>query len=352
MSYTPFNAPLLAGYLGEHSIASHYSVDADLKAMLQFEVALAAAQASCSVIETSAAQAIERAGQTFTPDLKSIAARTATDGVAVPAFVAQLRQHVGDAYAACVHHGATSQDVIDTSLMIRHQRVFAALTARLEKVVAHLERINASFAEVPLMARTRMQRALPISGSEKICAWAEPLRQCAASAPRYFPVQLGGPEGAGRSMQSMLDVTQSMAERLGLDAPLRNWQTNRQVVIDQATWAMKVSTALGKIGQDVALMAQNEVAEVALASAGGSSAMPHKRNPVIAESLVTLARFCATLIGGLHQAALHENERSGSSWSLEWMLVPQLMVATGASLRNAESLLAELKLVDANRKQG
>ena len=96
-----------------------------------------------------------------------------------------------------------------------------------------------------------------------------------------------------------------------------------------------LSGTLGKIGQDIALMAQNEVGEVRLATGGGSSAMPHKSNPVPAEVLVTLARFNAGLLGTLHQALVHENERSGAAWTLEWLVLPQMAVATGAGLSKA-----------------
>ena len=92
-------------------------------------------------------------------------------------------------------------------------------------------------------------------------------------------------------------------------------------------------------------MAQSEIAEVKLASGGGSSAMPHKVNPVGAEILVTLARFNATLVAGMHQSLVHENERSGSAWTLEWLLLPQMIVATGAALRTADALVGALSFV-------
>jgi 3-carboxy-cis,cis-muconate cycloisomerase len=99
------------------------------------------------------------------------------------------------------------------------------------------------------------------------------------------------------------------------------------------------------MGQDIALAAQSEVGEVKLQGGGGSSAMPHKANPVGAEMLVTLARFNATLVSGMHQALVHENERSGAAWTLEWMLLPQMALATGAALRTALDLVGNLAFV-------
>jgi 3-carboxy-cis,cis-muconate cycloisomerase len=100
------------------------------------------------------------------------------------------------------------------------------------------------------------------------------------------------------------------------------------------------------MGQDIALMAQSEVGEIRLASGGGSSAMPHKHNPIGAEILVTLARFNATLVSGMHHALVHENERSGAAWTLEWMLLPQMAVATASALRTASELLDGLEFVE------
>ena len=116
-----------------------------------------------------------------------------------------------------------------------------------------------------------------------------------------------------------------MAERL--DLALRpSWHSQRDRIGEFGSFLSLLSGTLGKIGQDIALMAQNEVGEVQLATGGGSSAMPHKSNPVPAEVLVTLARFNAGLLGTLHQALVHENERSGAAWTLEWMVLPQMVV--------------------------
>ena len=130
-----------------------------------------------------------------------------------------------------------------------------------------------------------------------------------------------------------------MAEKLGLRDPGFCWHTERIGIVDYAQWLAFVTGSLGKMGQDIVLMAQNAMGEFQFDSGGGSSAMAHKQNPVKAEALVTLARFNATLAGGMQHAMVHEQERSGAAWTFEWMMIPQLCVATGASLRNASELL-------------
>jgi 3-carboxy-cis,cis-muconate cycloisomerase len=139
-------------------------------------------------------------------------------------------------------------------------------------------------------------------------------------------------------------VADAMAEILGLGyGP--SWHSQRDRIGEFAALLSLISGTLGKIGQDVALMVQNEVGEVRLASGGGSSAMPHKSNPVQAELLVTLARYNAGLLGTLHQALVHENERSGSAWTLEWIILPQMVVATAAGLNKARALVTGMSFV-------
>jgi 3-carboxy-cis,cis-muconate cycloisomerase len=141
-------------------------------------------------------------------------------------------------------------------------------------------------------------------------------------------------------------VAASMAAILGLgDAP--PWHSQRDRIAELAACLSLLSGSLGKFGQDIALMAQNEIGEVRLARGGGSSAMAHKSNPVAAEVLVALARFNAGLLGTLHQALVHENERSGAAWTLEWMVLPQMVVAAGAGLNRARALVGGMSFAPA-----
>jgi 3-carboxy-cis,cis-muconate cycloisomerase len=140
-------------------------------------------------------------------------------------------------------------------------------------------------------------------------------------------------------------VSRRLASELGLRAVPPARHSERDGMAALASWLALVTGSVGKTGQDIALMAQSEVGEIRLASGGGSSAMPHKVNPVGAETLVALARFNATLVSGMHHAMVHENERSGAAWTLEWMLLPQMATAAGAALRTAASLLASISFV-------
>ncbi len=350
MTFSAFDHPVLGALLGDAEAAQCFSFEADLAAMLAFESALAEAEAALGLIPAEAARRIAETCRNFAPERRRLADGAARDGVVAPALVAALREAVGQPHAKFVHHGATSQDVVDTSLTIRLKAVCALMESRLTALIETLRRLAARDGEVPLMARTRMQRALPITAAEKLRAWREPLERSLARLaqmkPRLLVVQFGGPVGARGDLDGRGDaVAAELARRLDLfAAPC--WHVERDVIGEFAAWLSLLAGSLGKLGQDVALMAQNEIAEVRLAGGGRSSAMAHKSNPVSAEILVALARFCAGQLGACHQALVHENERSGAAWTLEWLTLPPMVAAAAAALRHAAAICRGLRFVE------
>lgn len=351
MTASPFDHPFLAGLLGDGEVSACFSAEADIAAMVAFEAALAQAEAKAGVIPAGAGEAIAGALAGFAADGDALRAGVARDGVVVPTLVAQMRRAVGEPFAGMVHFGATSQDVIDTSLAIRLGGVIGILDGRLGALLDLLGEIAARDGAIETMAHTRMQAAIPVPAARKIASWRDPLARHRERLPgvrdAVLVLTLGGAAGTLDRLdgEAARAVARLMAARLGLRAVERPRHSERDHIVSFADWLALVSGSLGKMGQDIALMAQSEVGEVKLSSGGGSSAMPHKVNPVGAETLVTLARFNATLIAGMHHAMVHENERSGAAWTLEWMLLPQMAVATGAALRTADALLRSTAFV-------
>ncbi len=348
MSYSVATGPILASMLGDGEVAALFSAEADVRAMLAFEAALAHACAEVGLVPADAAARITAACDGLAPDFERLGTATAEDGVVVAELVRQLRGAVDPADREHVHLGATSQDVIDTSLVLRLRAVNTLLQARLDRVGAALEELQVTFGDAPLMARTRMQAARPIRVRDRIDAWAGPLariaERLAAGGEDLQCLQLAGPTGTLAELAPHgAEVRRRVAARLDLADPGGCWHTDRRRILDYADALSRLTGALGKLGQDLALMAQNEIAEVEFAATGGSSSMAHKRNPVRAETLVTLARANATQIAGMHQALVHEQERSGAAWTLEWLLLPQMCLAAGAALRNAEALLGAVR---------
>ncbi|MER8694452.1 3-carboxy-cis,cis-muconate cycloisomerase [Mesorhizobium opportunistum] len=346
MTVSPFDHPLLSALLGDEEASRHFSVEAEIAAMLAFERALAEAEAENGVITNDAAAAIVTVLASFRPDTALLREGVARDGVMVPELVRQLRMTVGEPHGDKVHFGATSQDVIDTGLMLRLKSVVEHLGLLLTETVIRLTSLEERFGGRALAGMTRMQPAIPIQVQDRVTAWRAPLQRhqerLSKQSRRLLVVQFGGAAG---TLEKLGDkgaaVRAALAAKLGLaDAP--QWHSQRDALADFAGWLSLVTGSLGKFGQDIALMAQGGT-DIALSGGGGSSAMPHKQNPVKAEALVALARFNATQLSGMHQALVHEQERSGTAWALEWLLLPQMAVATAASLRLAAELAAQVE---------
>jgi 3-carboxy-cis,cis-muconate cycloisomerase len=344
MSISVFDHPILSGLLGDAEIAAQFSLAAELSALLAFEVALAKAEAGAGLIPQAAADAIIALPEHFMPDVDAIREATARDGVVIPELVRQWRAALGD-QGSHIHFGATSQDAIDTGLMLRLTQVVRLLDARLEAVVVAIDALETQFGTVPLMGQTRMQAAIGISVGDRLASWRAPLVRYRKMLRPWLegglPVQFGGAAGTLEKLGDMADAVRArLAVELGL-ADRRQWHSQRDMIAEFGGLLSLMSGSLGKMGQDLALMASAGTALIG--GGGGSSAMPHKRNPVKAEVLVTLARFNAVQLSGLHQSMVHEQERSGSAWTLEWMILPQMAVATGAALRTAAELLGSIE---------
>jgi 3-carboxy-cis,cis-muconate cycloisomerase len=326
---------------------------AQARAMVAVERALARVEGRLGVIDAAAAARIDAALAGFEPDLGDLARGTASAGVPVPALVAQLRRAVGGPAATFVHWGATSQDVVDTALVLQLREVLATLDARLAGLAGALARLAEAHRDTPTVARTRFQQALPTTFGLKAAGWLAPLprhrERLGQLRPRLLAVQFGGAAGNLAALGGRgVEVMEALARELGLACPAMPWHSQRDTLGELASWLALVSGSLGKLGLDVLLMAQNEVGEVREADGGGSSTMPQKSNPVLAEALVALARRNATLAGAMHEAALHAQERDGAAWQLEWATLPAMASTTAAALSHAGRLAGTL-VVDAAR---
>jgi 3-carboxy-cis,cis-muconate cycloisomerase len=350
MSVSVFDHPILSGLLGDDETAELFSASADLAAMLRFEIALAKGQAAEGVIPAVAAAAIEGACKALEPDMADLRTATAQDGVVVPGLVRQLRARIPGEHASSLHRGPTSQDLIDTSLVLRLREVAKIIERRLDAVDALLDEIDRKFGDRALVARTRMKRALDIRVQDRIAAWRDPLQRhrhrLSEIVPALCVLQMGGPSGTlDPTDEKWPAVVKRLGAELGLPAPETSWQSQRDRLVDFANCLSGITGSLGKLGQDIALMAQDEIAEVELDAGGTSSSMPHKSNPIAAETLVALARFNAVQISAMHHAMIHEQERSGAAWTLEWMVLPSICVGAAVALRTATGLLGRIRKI-------
>ena len=348
LTISPFDSALYSTLLSDQEAGRYLGDDAQIRAMLQVEAQLALAQAECGLIPTDAAQAIAQAAATVQITATSLAADTGTAGVPVPALVQALKHALPKEYAHWVHFGATSQDIVDTALVLNCRELLTLYTTRLNQVIGQLVELASAHRNTLTAGRTRTQQAVPMCFGLKVANWLAPLlrqqQRLAELKPRLLKLQLAGAVGTLSAMQDQaVAITAALAQRLDL-AVGQNWHTQRDSIVELANWLAMTTGLLGKMGQDWLLLGQTEVGEVTFTNGGGSSTMPQKCNPVSAELLVTLARHNAGQVGQMHQAMLHEHERSGSAWTLEWLVLPTMLMATAVALHHSSDALAHFQV--------
>lgn len=341
-----FTHPWLSGLFGDEAAQAIWAPDACLSRMLAFEAAWSRALGETGAVDPAMAERAALAIEQWSMNVEVLREGTGRDGLPVPALVRALKEAAGDA-ADAVHVGATSQDVMDSALAMGLRDTVELLEDRIERLGVALRGLSGRAGEARIMGRTRMQAALPIASTHRIDVWEQPFarhgERLAALRPRVACVQVGGPVGDRRKLPPRM--IGAVAERLELgEAPC--WHAARDGVVEFGGLAAMIAGSCGKIGADVCLMAQQGVDEARVSGGGGSSAMPHKQNPVAAETLVTLARYASAQAGALSGAMVHEQERSGAAWALEWMVLPPLAMSAARALGLAIELVEGLEIID------
>jgi 3-carboxy-cis,cis-muconate cycloisomerase len=321
-----------------------------LRAMLDFEAALAGALADTGLAPASVAQEIAAACAGGEFDLDALGEGTASAGTPVPALLAQLRARLSEDAEAVLHRGATSQDVVDTAAMLVARRALVPLCADLDAAgdaaATLAERHRGDLA----VGRTLLQQALPITFGLRAATWLggidDAATRLAAVAEGRLALQFGGAAGTLASLgDAGPAVAEALAERLGLPAPPTPWQSNRSRPVELATALGAAAGAAGKVGVDVVLLAQTEVGEVAEGwGGGGSSTLPQKRNPVAAVTAVAVARRTPFLVATMLAAMVGEEERAAGAWQAEAETLSELLRLTGEGVAAARRLLERLEV--------
>ena len=339
--------PLLGPSYATAPVRAELDDTAWLQAMLDVEAALAAAAADVGLVEAADADAVAEHCRADRFDLAGIGIRAATAGNPVIPLVADLRTAVPAHAARAVHIGATSQDVIDTSLMLLARRTIPAIDAALTRAVSAAAGLAERHRGDVQPGRTLLQHAVPITFGLTAATWLVGLVEARAALDRVaterLAVQLGGAAGTLAPLGDHgVAVMEHLAERLGLAAPALPWATSRGRVVELAGALVLVTGAAGKVATDVAGLMQTEVDEVrepGEPGRGGSSAMPHKRNPASAALIVSAAHQvvgAATVVLG---AQLQVHQRAAGPWHAEWdPLRRALLLTTGAAERVADLL--------------
>lgn len=349
MAVTPFDSVISRDLYGDKEVGALFTDSAEVRGMLLFEGALAKAQGGLGVIPEIAAAAIHRASQQVLVDPAALTSGTTAAGISAPALVDAFRKAMeAPEYSAYVHWGATSQDVIDTGLILRLRRAIQIIDQRLTVLIETLAEKADQEAETVMAARTRSQIATPTTLGAKVAVWRASLRRCrdriGQIKPRLLCVSLAGASGTNAAMgQRAEEVADALADALSLRHAPMPWHSARDNIAELGGVLTLLTGATGKMGLDLLQLMQLEVREVSAGIGGGSSTMPHKANPVGPEVLVALARANAGIVGRLYEAQLHAQERDGAAWALEWLTLPQIVIAAAASLRHAQDLVDTLE---------
>jgi 3-carboxy-cis,cis-muconate cycloisomerase len=353
MTASLLSSPLHAALVSDGEIAAFLDDQARLRGMLRVEAALAKVEGQLGLIPADAALRIAEIAETLKVSPSALAARTAKDGMAVPALVEALREAAAPGDRDFVHFGGTSQDILDTALVLSLRGILGVIDRRLVAIVKALGALADRHRRSVMPARTRYQPAVPTTFGAKAAGWAAPLvrdlDRLQQLRPRLLVLSFFGPGGTLSALGAKgLDVEKALAAELELGTTTAPWHTARDGIAELGGWLSLVAGSLSKIGEDVILLSQAEIGEVRPGSGGGSSTLPHKSNPVAAEVLVALATYAADRVGSLHRSLVSAYERDGVAWTLEWLVLPDLLLATGAATRIAGELIAGL-VVDTDR---
>jgi 3-carboxy-cis,cis-muconate cycloisomerase len=325
-----------------------------LQALLDVEVALAVAEAEVGVVPASCVADIRAAAHVDAFDAAALTGETAAAGNVVIPLVRRLTEAVAarnPESARYVHRGATSQDIMDTAVVLRLRAVSELVAADLTRAMRACAGLAREHAATPMPGRTWLQHASPTTFGLKAAGWLDMLgrsrERITDSVDRVLVVQLGGAAGTLASLgNDGPAVTDALARQLGLRVPPMPWHAHRDRVVEVAAALGIACGALGKIGRDLTLLAQSEVAEAfeKPSSRGGSSSMPHKQNPVRAVTAVTAAIRAPGLVATMVAAMPQEHERAAGGWQAEWETLADLIRVTQESAGAIANTLSDLQL--------
>ena len=346
---------LFDAYFSAESMAEVFCDQGRLQGMLDFEAALARAEAQVGLIPQAAVAPIAQACLASLYDVDALGVAIASAGnSAIPLVKALGKWVAGEDPSAerYVHLGATSQDVMDTGLVLQLRRALALIEADLARLGDILAAQAQRYAAVPLAGRTWLQHATPVTLGMKIAGWLGAVtrsrQRLIELKPRLLVLQFGGASGTLAALgEQAMPVAQALAAQLQLTLPEQPWHTQRDRLVEFASVLGLIAGSLGKLGRDISLLMQTEAAEVfepAAPGKGGSSTMPHKRNPVGAAVLISAATRVPGLVATLFSAMPQEHERSLGLWHAEWETLPEICRLVSGALQQALLVSAGLEV--------
>lgn len=351
MAFSALDSALTGPLLATAEMRDVFSDRTRIAAMLRVEAALARAEARFGLVPEGLAPAIE-AIRPEDVDFEAIGRATGIAGVPTIPFLEAVQALLPGELEPAFHRGATTQDILDTALVLQMREAFTLIGRDLVAILAGFDWLASEHRETPCAGRTYGQHAAPISFGAKVALWAAGIAETAGQLPalrrRVLAASLSGPVGTLSGLgHKGPAVAEAFADELGLAAPAATWHALRARIAESGAWLAILIGTLAKMAADVAHLASTEVAEVAepyLPGRGGSSAMPHKRNPVAATVILAAHGAAGGLVTTLMGAMAAAHERPAGAWHAEWHALPQLFGLASGALREARRLAEGLEV--------
>ncbi|MCQ3029724.1 3-carboxy-cis,cis-muconate cycloisomerase [Pseudomonas syringae] len=346
---------LFDAYFSQPQMSEIFSDQGRLQGMLDFEAALARAEASTGLIPAEVVEDIQAGCRAELFDFAELAVAIGNAGNSAIPLVKALGKKIAARNPTAeryVHMGATSQDVMDSGLVLQLRAAIVLLERDLAELAESLARQAQRYAVTPLAGRTWLQQATPVTLGMKIAGWLGAItrhrQRLQELKPRLLSLQFGGASGTLAALgEQALPVAEALAHELQLTLPEQPWHTQRDRLVEFASWLGLIAGSLGKVGRDISLLMQTEVGEVfepAAAGKGGSSTMPHKRNPVGAAVMISASVRAPGLVATMFAAMPQEHERSLGLWHAEWETLPELCCLVSGSLQQALQVIPALEV--------
>jgi 3-carboxy-cis,cis-muconate cycloisomerase len=356
MSINPADSGILGSLYGTDEIRALFSDRASLQFMLDVEAALARAEAKLGLVPATVADSITRAARAENLRIDYVADGTRRMGYPVAAIVKELSRVAGEEAARFIHLGATTQDILDTALVLQLRAAFAILRRDILALARSLAARAVRYRDTPIAGRTHLQHAVTTTFGLKCAVWASPLvthlERLDQAARRILVVQFGGAAGTLAALGTNGSaVVEALARELALGVPILPWHAQRDGFAEMSTILGLICGSLSKFAFDVILMMQTEVAEISEPhedGRGGSTTMPQKRNPIASEYILAATRGVHALVPVMLGAMTSDYERSTGPWQSESLALPQCVALTAGALAHARSI-ADGMTVDVER---
>ena len=320
--------------------------EARVAAMCRFEAALARGQAHVGVVPVAVSDQIARVCAAGVGDAAAVLAEGWDAGTPVLPLLERLRAALDDEAAGWIHHGATTQDAVDTGMVLQAREALDVLRGDLVALARGLRDVAVVHRDTPAAAWTFLQPAVPTTMGRRVAGWLSPVVVHLTDLRRLtstLPLQLGGPSGTLDALgDQAVEVVDAVAAELGLAAPELPWHTDRTVVATLVGALERTARTMATIGTDLALLAHDGVVRM---RAGGSSSMPGKRNPIDATRAVAAAEACSGVASVVTRGRPHELERAVGGWHAEWMAVPLVLHTVAAAVEATRRAVDTLEVV-------